>query len=263
MSNPTSIPPEGSLALVPAAYRHATGTDDPHSGEVYQTSLMTALLEGIYEGDVTYGELHQHGDFGLGTFNDLDGEMIGLDGVFYQLKSDGTAAIVKPEQKTPFAVVTFFAAGKTIELAPGLTKQALSAQLATLISENLFLALRIDGLFREVRTRTVARQQAPFPHLTEATAHQHVNTFTNVEGTLAGFRTPSFAQGIGVAGLHLHFLSKDKQSGGHALDFVLESGTLRVQQATGLHVELPSTQQFKNADLQPESVDASIRASEG
>jgi acetolactate decarboxylase len=257
------IKPEGSMALVPSAFSHVTGVEDTRSGELYQTSLMTALLEGVYEGEVTYGELHQHGDFGLGTFNSLDGEMIGLDGVFYQLKSDGTACIVAPDQKTPFAVVTFFRPETTIELSTSLDKQALSAKLSEMFSDNLFIALRIEGRFHEVKTRTVALQKRPFPPLTEATAHQQINTFTDVEGTLAGFRTPHFAQGIGVAGLHLHFIRKDRKAGGHALDFSLESGALSLEQVTGLHVELPSTRQFEEADLQAESIDSSIRASEG
>jgi len=99
---------EGSLALVKPAWHHLTPGSDHAAGELYQTSLISALLEGIYEGDVTYGELRKHGDFGLGTFNQLDGEMVGFDGTFYQIRSDGSARCVTPDQKTPFAVVTFF-----------------------------------------------------------------------------------------------------------------------------------------------------------
>jgi len=40
---------------------------------------------------VSSGELKRNGDFGIGTFNALDGEMIGLDGAFYQIKVDGVA----------------------------------------------------------------------------------------------------------------------------------------------------------------------------
>jgi len=54
---------------------------------LFQTSTINALLEGVYEGEMTYKELKQHGDFGIGTFNGLDGEMIGLEGKFYQIKA--------------------------------------------------------------------------------------------------------------------------------------------------------------------------------
>ncbi len=254
---------EGSLAMVPAAWRHLNGSDDHHAGELYQTSLMTALLEGVYEGDVTYGELHKHGDFGVGTFNGLDGEMVGIDGVFYQLRSDGTATVVRPEQKTPFAVLTNFQPEESLELAEETNKQALLKRIAEVVDANYFAAVRLDGTFKYVRMRTVKRQHRPFPPLNEATAHQDVTTLSDASGTLAGFWTPAYAQGIGVAGLHLHFLRADKQAGGHALDFTLQRGVLQVQMLSGLHVELPDTQQFRNADLADASLDRKIKASEG
>ena len=67
-----------------------------HGSEVYQISTMGALLDGVYDGDVTIRELLRHGDFGLGTFNGLDGEMLVLDGVCYQLRSDGSAQVAEP-----------------------------------------------------------------------------------------------------------------------------------------------------------------------
>ena len=254
---------EGTLAMVPAAWKHLTGSNDHHAGELYQTSLMTALLEGVYEGNVTYGELHKHGNFGVGTFNDLDGEMVGIDGVFYQLRSDGSASIVRPEQKTPFAVLTNFEPEASLEFAEEIDKQGLLTRIAEAVDANHFAGVRLDGIFKEVRMRTVQRQHRPFPPLNEATAHQEVTTLSDVAGTLAGFWSPAYAQGIGVAGLHLHFLRADKQAGGHALDFTLQRGVLQVETLSGLHVELPDTQEFRNADLADASLDQKIKASEG
>ena len=59
--------------------------------EVYQSSTINALLEGVYDGDMTYGQLRRHGDFGIGTFNALDGEMIGFDGRFWQITGDSSS----------------------------------------------------------------------------------------------------------------------------------------------------------------------------
>ncbi len=58
---------------------------------IYQTSLMSALLSGVYEGETTIADLLAHGDFGLGTFNELDGEMIAFSSQVYQLRADGSA----------------------------------------------------------------------------------------------------------------------------------------------------------------------------
>jgi ABC-type antimicrobial peptide transport system permease subunit len=76
---------------------------------LFQTSTINALLEGVYDGDTDINTLSKHGDLGIGTFNALDGEMIVLNGTFYQIKSDGKAYVVSNQTKTPFAAVTHFA----------------------------------------------------------------------------------------------------------------------------------------------------------
>ena len=43
---------------------------------------MTSLLEAVYDGDFSLSHIPEHGDFGIGTFNQLDGELIGFDGAF-------------------------------------------------------------------------------------------------------------------------------------------------------------------------------------
>ena len=53
-------------------------------------------------------ELKKHGDFGIGTFDALDGEMIVLDGVVYQAKADGHIYQAADNLTTPFATVTYF-----------------------------------------------------------------------------------------------------------------------------------------------------------
>jgi len=49
-----------------------------------QVSTIDALLDGVYDGTVTCGELKEFGDFGIGTFDALDGEMVFLDGEDYR-----------------------------------------------------------------------------------------------------------------------------------------------------------------------------------
>src|SRR5580700_7642042 len=119
----------GSLAMIQPAWHHVSGSTDHRAGELYQTSLMSALIAGLYEGEMTYGEIRKHGDFGLGTFNDLDGEMVGFDGTFYQLRSDGSARPVAAEQKTPFAVVTFFRPEQELDVAQQMTKSDVLAMI--------------------------------------------------------------------------------------------------------------------------------------
>ena len=224
---------------------------------------MSALMAGIYDGEATYGQLREYGDFGLGTFNDLDGEMVGFDGTFYQLRSDGSARPVTPDQKTPFAVVTFFRPEQELDVSQPMTKSDLLPMIEEATNANLFSAVRVDGVFDEVRTRTVRRQTRPFHPLTEATKHQAEKVFANVQGTLAGFRTPTYAQGIGVAGFHLHFLRQDKQAGGHALDYRLRAGKVQICTVHDLQVELPTSAEFLRTNFQDQALNEKIKASEG
>jgi acetolactate decarboxylase len=256
-------PVSGSLSMIQPAWHQVSGSQDYRSGELYQTSLMSALIAGLYEGEMTYGEIRKHGDFGLGTFNDLDGEMVGFDGTFYQLRSDGSAHPVTSDQKTPFAVVTFFHSEQEMDVVQHTTKSQLLAMIEQATNANLFSAVRVDGIFDEVRTRTVQRQTRPFPPLTEAAKHQAETVFTNVPGTLAGFRTPAYAQGVGVAGFHLHFLRQDKQTGGHALDYRLRSGKVKICTVHDIHVELPTSAEFLKTNFEDRALSEKIKAAEG
>ena len=65
------------------------GKNSVNKDAIYQYSTINALLEGVFDGDITLGSLKNYGDFGIGTFNTLDGEMIFLDGYFTALSPTG------------------------------------------------------------------------------------------------------------------------------------------------------------------------------
>jgi len=241
------------LARTVAAHHDGdNGLHDDHGlgHEIFQSSTMTALLDAVYDGGLTYGELARHGDFGVGTFNQLDGEMVAVDGRFFQLRSDGSATPVTPDELTPFAAVTFFRGDASRRLAGPIDLDAVEALLDGLVpSTNLFYAVRIDGRFSSVVTRTVAKQHRPYRPLVDVTRTQTERTFTDLSGTVVGFRCPDYAQGVTVAGYHLHFVDDSRTRGGHVLAFTLDDGVLRVDQDADLHVELPDTPEFLAADL--------------
>jgi len=250
----------------PNGFRHLIQTIKArrHSNEVYQTSTMSALLEGLYDGDVTIGELLRHGDFGLGTFNGLDGELVVLGGQAYRLRSDGTATIADPSVLTPFAVVTWFQPRNTLSVSEPCDRATLKARIDdTLESQNLMVAVRVTGHFNSMRTRTVSEQHQPYRPFIHATDDQQETTFTNVSGTLIGFRMPQFEQGISVAGYHSHFISDDRTYGGHALDYEFASGTVEFSTSSDLHLSLQHTPGFLEAQFDNDDIDNQIRKTEG
>jgi len=217
---------------------------------LFQASVITALMDGIFDGSMTYKELGEHGDFGLGTFNSLDGEMVGLDGRFYQVKTDGVAYPVNDSMVTPFADVTFFDTDNEIAFNQSANLTELQKYISTVLpSNNIFYAIRIDGTFDYVKTRSVPPQSKPYTNLTGAVKNQSIFQFYNQSGTVVGFWSPSYVSGVNVAGYHLHFLTEDKKAGGHLLDLRLKNASIAIDYTPEFFMALPNGDQFDQADL--------------
>ena len=218
--------------------------------QIYQVSTINALLQGVYDGEETVKELKQHGDFGIGTFDALDGEMIGLGGQFYQIKSTGQVLPVNEKMKTPFATVMFFRPEQITEISSVKDYDQLKKSLDAVINDqNYFYAIRIDGLFTYVKTRSVPAQSKPYPTLAEVTKVQPTFEFQQTKGTVIGFWCPQYVNGINVPGYHLHFISEDRQQGGHLLAAGIQSGKVQIARITGFHMILPSMDDFRHAAL--------------
>ena len=216
------------------------GGDEHLHHTLFQTSTVDALLEGKYEGDVSFAELEDHGDFGLGTFDALDGEMICLDGDFFQVKSDGLAYAVDGDARTPFAVVTLFEPDVSQTLSMPMDFEALCDHVDRVIGgETVCAAVRVDGSFEYVKTRSVPRQRKPYPPLVEVVKDQPTFELHDVSGSLVGFRFPDYAQGLNVSGYHFHFITADRSAGGHVLGCTLVSGELYIDHEGDLRLELP------------------------
>lgn len=216
---------------------------------LFQVSTSGALVQGVYQGAVSSALLLAHGDFGLGTFDKLDGEMIVLDGVVYQVCSDGTVHHVDGGTGTPFATVLRFSPDQTVPLGAVRSFLGLCA-ICDLYrtSHNLFYAFRVDGMFRSMHTRAMQRTQSGTP-LTAAAATQPEFRSTEIEGTLVGFWSPLFAGMVDIPGYHFHFLSKDRSRGGHVLDCTGEDLCLQLETVRDFHLSLPDSQEFLRADL--------------
>jgi acetolactate decarboxylase len=219
---------------------------------IYQVSTIDALMSSLYGGVTTVADLKKHGDFGSGTFEGLDGELIAIDGHYYQAKADGTVNEVDPSLQVPFATVKFFARDITITTngRKNLTEfqQAIDSQLP---SKNLIYAVRGDGTFPEMTVRAIPKQYKPYPLLSVAAEQQSVIPLKNTSGTIIGFYFPYSFRGINIPGYHFHFISSDHTSGGHILDFRTSDSSLDVQvdQAPAFIVELPTKGEYIFTDL--------------
>ena len=237
----------GMLSLLTALTVQAAPAD---RDVIFQTSTLSALQEGVYDGEITLGELKRHGDFGIGTFQGLDGEMIELDRQFYQIKADGKVYRPDDALTTPFAAVTYFEADHKAKIDREMNLTELQSYVESLLpTRNIPYAIMIDGIFTYVKTRSVPKQTKPYPRLVEVTKNQPTFETRSVAGMIVGYWLPAYLGGVNMAGYHLHFLSRDRQFGGHLLECRVSAAAIALDDSFGVNLQLPQQSDFYRTDL--------------
>jgi acetolactate decarboxylase len=212
---------------------------------IIQFSTLSSLLAGVYDGTFTLNRLKENGDFGLGTFDGLDGEMVMLDGHVYKVRYSGKVVEPPLSETTPFAVVTCFDADKHFVLASGLDYDGLKRKFEIeLPNNNVFYAIKIKGTFSMLKVRSVHKQKRPYPPLKQAVKGQAVFDMRNVEGTIVGFVSPPFIGKINVPGYHLHFIDSARKAGGHVLSFQIKEAEMDVDMIYDFHLYLSPDNNF-------------------
>jgi acetolactate decarboxylase len=219
------------------------------SHRMYQISTSNALVEGVYSGSISSRDLLQHGDFGLGTFENLDGEMVIADGAIYQIHSDGNVLRRDEDFNVPFAVITRFQEQEQFETGEITSLRDLEKACdAHRESANLFYAIRVDGVFERLHARAVSAVGLG-TRLVDAARAQGEFEFSNVEGSLVCFWSPSYSSAFNVPAYHFHFLSRDRSKGGHVLDLSAAKLKVGVQMLCEYDVRLPDQGSFLTTDL--------------
>ncbi len=218
-----------------------------HPDTLFQISTLNALLAGDYDGHANYRSVKKHGNFGLGTFTALDGEMVAVDGKFYQVHEDGTVSVVENKQQTPFAAVTFFKADDAFTISGETSCTELHELLQQRFPSNSFpYAIKVSGFFTSLTTRSVPRQEKPYPPLAEALQQQAVFNFDDVGATLAGFWLPADLSGINVTGFHFHAITANALAGGHVLDCEAYDVEVEIDYTTELQVRFTDSERPQN-----------------
>lgn len=218
----------------------------------FQVSTLGALNVGVYQGASTLAELKQHGDFGLGTLEGLDGEMVILNGKAYQIKADGVAYPVADNAKTPFSAVTFFRKERSLRLTGKMTYEQLQQQInQRLPTSNLPYAIRVQGTFPYLKVRSVPKQTPPYAPLSDVVSQQQrIFELRNVRGTLVGFRLPEFLDNLNVIGYHFHFITEDHKAGGHLLEGEFFDPIADVEILSDWQMVFPHNTAFKQATIE-------------
>lgn len=231
--------------------------------EMYQYSLVNALMSGVSDSGMTVSTLLTKGNQGLGTFVLMDGELLLLDGTVYQLQSDGRIRVADPDDQIPYAAAIHFEPQRTVSVIME-SKNALDSVLEESNDHagNLFKAYRLEGRFSRIKCRTVKGQEYAGQPLSELGKNQFVAEYNDIEGTVIGFRSPSAWQGLSVAGNHMHFIDKDRKVGGHILEMESkEKVIVGIAKVKDVHIELPTSEKFN--DVKMATDDAGLKEVEG
>ncbi len=206
---------------------------------LFQTSTLSKLSAGDFDGNLTIGELKRHGNFGLGTYNALDGEMVILEGQVYQIREDGIANSAEDTMQTPFAAVTYFDADQTLTVSERVDCPKLQAQIDSELSTlDMPYAVKVSGQFMALKVRAPHKQSEPYPTLTDALVDQVLFESQNISGTMVGFRLPDYLANSNSAGYHFHFIAHDKQHGGHVLECEGNALTVEIDTIAQIYIDL-------------------------
>lgn len=240
-----------SFFVLTASLTSLSSVNAGRESRIVQISTINALLQGVYDGDTTVDDLREFGDFGLGTFNGLDGEMIVWKGHFYRAAFDGQVTEAEGHFKIPFADITKFDSHESFSLPSNITFDEACRYVDSLVpSKNIFFAMEIQGTFSKLTIRSIPRQSAPYRAMEKVIREQQqIREIVGVKGVLIGFRNPEFMKGSCIPGYHFHFLDENQKLGGHALDFVIDSGRVTIDQIEKFDMRLPHTPEFFTADL--------------
>lgn len=231
-----------------------------------QLSTITALVSGDYYGSLTVDELLKHGNFGLGCFDGVNGEMIIADGVCYQALGDGTVQVADPAEKVPFATLCKFENDFSEDIEKCENIESLTETLNAAVNENganSMYAVKIHTTFPKIHVRSETKQEEPYIPLDKAlTVSQTEFDYENTEGTLICLYFPDYMSKLNSAGWHFHFISDDKTQGGHVLDMSFENATAEFDEASEFEMLIPDTESFQKAginDIDQSSIDSAER----
>lgn len=221
---------------------------------MYQTGTINSLLDAVYQGDTSIAELKMHGDFGLGTFDLVDGELIVCDNQYYRADVNGKLSIVKDNIKSPFAVVNQFTPDITLDINNH-DFESLGKLLAEqFVSSNLIYAIKVTGHFKNIHLRSETCQTRPFKKLSESLPKlQHAYVEEGISGIMVGFWFPDYLREVNIPGFHFHFIDSARKIGGHVFDFELTHGTADIQHLKSLHLDLIDNESFFHANLNPKT----------
>jgi acetolactate decarboxylase len=217
---------------------------------IWQNLPSMAFKTGLYDGITTIQEARSHGDFGVGQFSALDGELIVADGAFYRARADGSVHLADDKDELCFAQLCFYEPHEKWDAPANIDDQSFGVFLSKVLSfRNSFCAFRIIGKFSEVVPTSPPALAKPYPKFDAVGKLRKSFPVTNISGCIVGLYSPVFTEDVGIPGYHFHFISDDRRSGGHVTSFSLATGQVDAARIDRFDLSLPATEAYQDCVL--------------
>ncbi|WP_200974824.1 acetolactate decarboxylase [Echinicola sp. 20G] len=212
------------------------------SDKIWHYSILDAMRRGIYEGTNTVKELKAHGDFGLGTFNHLNGELVALDGVIYRIPPSGEVEVAPDTMISPFTSLSFFNADTTMTFPFTGDFEDLKRNIEGILpSRNVPYAIKVRSQWSEITVGGAKPvETTDTTELAVLMKSRPQYQAENIQGMMIGFFTPSLMSNVDLSPFHFHFLSEDKKFAGHLIKGSILNAELHIQidSKDGYEIEL-------------------------
>jgi acetolactate decarboxylase len=230
------------------ALAHTSGQAAKNYNTLYQYGTAESFVGGLFEATLPLKALKQHGDFGIGAPGFLDGELVIYQGHAYQTQASGKTTEVPDSFNTALAFVTHFKADTIFHISGAQQQNEALAQLEQYVNQkNAAYAIKISGKFSYLKTRAFPPYtQKPYPPLATLLDRQKFFDIRNTNGVIIGYKLPPYLNGLSVEGYHFHFLSDQKDQGGHVLDFIGSDFTVEIAKIKTFILSIPQDEDFMN-----------------
>ncbi|MEE3449813.1 MAG: acetolactate decarboxylase [Acutalibacteraceae bacterium] len=241
---------------------------DANNVKMYQISTLQALAMGHTRSVIDVAELKKHGNTGLGTYEGVNGEMIVVDGQCFRAKDNGSVVPADDDMGVPFASICNFAGSIHFDIKEMCSiedvKTLLNIKIEELFGLNSMHMVKIDGEFDEIDARSEEEYHAIHVSLKDMLQKtQRSFRFDRLSGTLVCVYYPDFMDGINVSGWHIHFISDDRQKGGHVFELKMTSGHAQLDKISTIEIKLPTDPVFDTYSLKEASDDDIKKVEQG
>ena len=233
---------------------------------LFQVSTLNALMLGNFDGVISVRELLKKGNWGLGTYEGMDGEAVIVHGTAYNGQANGICVEMEPKDKVAFSIVADLTKeAKHVGFSSVADLEELKKKLDLFIEKkygnfNTFYFMNASGVFQTMQLRSVEKQQKPYPTLPEVTEAQKIYSFYDIPGVLVGVRCPDYAERLNMPGWHIHFISNDRSKAGHVLGLKASPVWCTIEEKNEFSMVLPQNEEFASLDLMQDLSAATAKA---